>query len=65
MYWAWSIQCDMQLTLLVPLFVQLFQINSKAAHGLMILLVIISMVINASIIGFYQLKVGVLAIENM
>ena len=26
-YWTWSIECDMQLTLLVPLFVQIFRIR--------------------------------------
>lgn len=65
MYWAWAIQCDMQLHLLVPFLVMIYtKFSNRAGDFAMLFLVCVSMVINCFIIYKYELRAGLFAIEN-
>lgn len=63
-YWMWSIQCDMQLTLLVPLFVQLFRYRSAVGYIAMFCVTILSIIINMTIVAMKDIRSGALAIET-
>ena len=64
-FWSWPVVTDMQLTLLVPLFVIIFKrCGSKAGHIFVIVCVIENVAVAMYIIFKYQVRAGPIAEEN-
>lgn len=63
-FWSWIIETDLQLALIVPLFVIVYKRNAIAGHLFVLFASIIDIGICYYTINKYQIKAGVLAEEN-
>jgi peptidoglycan/LPS O-acetylase OafA/YrhL len=63
-FWGWVIDVDVQLTLVVPLFVYAYLFNRKFGHACVLICVVFGTFVNMAIVDKYNLKVGWLAPEN-
>lgn len=61
--WTWAIECDMQLTLLVPLIVQVFRLSEKLGYYSMVVLWLASIGINSYITVHYGFRAGGITLE--
>ena len=65
MFWAWAIQCDMQLHLLIPFLVMIYSFGGQTmGNTCMWVLICFSMWLNCHIIGKYNLKTCIIALED-
>lgn len=60
-FWGWIIDVDIQLTLVVPLFVYAYLFNKKLGHAMIFIFIIFGMFVNMAIVNAWDIKVGWLA----
>jgi hypothetical protein len=63
-FWGWYILCDMQLALIIPIFVLVYTKSKAAGHVLVLFTSIANTFQILYTINSYKLRVGVLAYEN-
>ena len=63
-FWAWVIEVDIQLSLVVPIFVYAYLKNPKLGHVIIVLSTMIGIAVNELIVDYYGYKVGWLASGN-
>lgn len=63
-YWLWAVQCDLQLTLIVPFLVQSYQIKPWFGNLVQLLVIIGAQIQTGYILSVNNCRAGFLAVEN-
>jgi hypothetical protein len=63
-YWGWIIDVDIQLTLLIPIFVCAYLKSKVIGHVTLAIFMILATIIGSWTVYEYDIKAGILASQN-
>ena len=65
MQWTWCLECDLQLFLLMPLFVMTYKKSQRAGVILALCTFLLGIGISYQVVTYYQITAGIFTLDNV